>query len=314
MSGTGDQGTGTENTFLASLPEGIRAHEGLKDVKDVADLGTRYVSAITPKPFAEMLPKDIASEAMFKDIKDVEGLARGFHGAQKLIGVPKDQLLRLPANPDDPKEMAPIYDRLGRPDKPESYKLTLPEGMTLNAEASKPIFEKAHELGISQKQLDGLYGALRETATKNEAAAKAKSDGEMAAAVATLKTEWGQAFDQKVANGTAALEHFAKALNLGDGLLKELDATRLGNNPALAKLLDHLGSQLREDGKLTGKAKGEDQLASPTEAKQNINALRADKAFMKQYMDKRDAGHAAAVAKMAALHAQAYPEPGQQAA
>jgi hypothetical protein len=307
------EGNDGGNAFLASLPEGIRAHEGLKDVKDVGDLGTRYVSAITPKPFAETLPKDIAAEAMFKDIKDLDGLARSYHGQAKLLGVPKDQLLRLPAD-DKPENWAPIYDRLGRPEKADAYKLTLPEGVQLNAEAAKPIFEKAHELGLSQKQLDGLYTTLRTTAEANGAAAKAKADGEVAASLAALKTEWGVAYDQKIADATQAIDHFAKALNLGDGLKADLERSGLGNNPALAKLFAGLAANLKEDGKLTGRAAGSESLSSPVEARQNINALRADKNFMKQYTDKRDPGHKAAVDKMAALHQQAYPEPGQVAA
>ncbi len=308
----GDNDTGG-NTFLASLPEGIRAHEGLKDVKDAGDLATRYTAALTPKPFAEMLPKDIAGEAMFKDIKDIEGLARGFHGAQKLVGVPKDQILRLPTD-DKPESWAPVYDKLGRPEKADGYKLTLPQGVELNAEAAKPIFEEAYNLGISQKQLDGLYGKLRTVAEANGAAAKAKSEAEVAASSAALKTEWGVAYDQKIADATLAIDHFAKELKLGDGLKADLERSGLGNNPALAKLFAGLAANLKEDGKLTGRASGSESLASPTEARQNINALRQDKTFMAQYMDKRALGHAEAVAKMAALHAQAYPEAGQQAA
>ncbi len=296
-----------ENTFLASLPEGIRAHEGLKDVKDAGDLATRYTAAITPKPFAEMLPKDIAGEAVFKDLKDLDGLARSYHGQAKLLGVPKDQLLRLPAD-DKPESWAPIYDKLGRPEKADGYKLTVPEGMTFNPETAKPILEKAHELGVSQKQLDGLYGTMIGVGKSNADAAKAKSEGETAAAQQALKTEWGQAYDQKIADATRAIEHFATEMKLGDGLMKDLEKSGLGNNPALAKLFAGLAANLKEDGKLTGKSTGSGSLASPTEAKQNINALRQDKTFMAAYTDKRHAGHADAMAKMEALHQQAYPE------
>lgn len=301
--------TTNDTAWTASLPEAIRGNEAWKDVPDVGTLATRYLD--TRKPFAEMLPKDIAGEATFKDIRDLDGLARGYHGAQKLLGVPKDQLLRLPTD-DKPESWAPIYDKLGRPEKADAYKLTLPDGVTMNTEAAKPIFEKAHELGISQKQLDGLYGTLLGVATKNGEAAKAKSDGELAAASSALKTEWGVAYDQKIAEAMQAVEHFAKEMKLGDGLKADLEKSGLGNNPAIAKLFAGLAANLKEDGKLTGRAAGAESLASPTEARQNIAALQQDKNFMKSYTDKRDPGHAAAMAKMTALYAQANPQ--QQAA
>lgn len=299
--------------FATTLPEGLRAHEAFKDVKDVGDLATRYVSATTPKPFAEMLPKDIAGEAVFKDLKDLDGLARSYHGQAKLLGVPKDQLLRLPTD-DKPESWDPIYNRLGRPEKADAYKLTLPKGVKMNDESAKPIFEAAHKLGVSQKQLDGLYGALAAQGTAQQAAAKAKMVGDIATGVAALKTEWGAATDQKIAGGMTALKHYSEQLKLGDGLVTELERTGLGNSPALAKLLDHLHSNLKEDGKLVGRGGGDDALHSPTEARQNIAALQQDKEFMKAYQDRRHIGHKAAVEKMQAFYALAYPTQQGQAA
>lgn len=299
-------GENSNTDFSASLPEAIRGHEAFVGVKDAGDLATRYVSAITPKPFAETLPKDIAGEAVFKDLKDLDGLARSYHGQAKLLGVPKDQLLRVPTD-DKPESWDPIYNKLGRPEKPDAYKLTLPEGAKLNEELAKPLFETAHKLGVSQKQLDGLYGALAAEGQKQNVAATAKATADQAAAAQALKTEFGMAYDQKIATAVAAVAHLDKTLGLNGQLAKDLEATGLGNHPGLAKVFAHLGSSLREDG-LIGKASGTDQMSSPTEAKQNIAALQQDTNFMAAYMDKRHTGHSAAMAKMSALYAQANPQ------
>lgn len=293
--------------FATTLPEAIRGHDAFKDVKDAGDLATRYVSAITPKPFAEQLPKDIAGEAVFKDLKDLDGLARSYHGQAKLLGVPKDQLLRVPVS-DDAKDWDPIYNRLGRPEKADAYKLTLPDGAKLNDAVAKPIFETAHKLGVSQKQLDGLYGALAAQGKAQQEAETAKQTADLAAAGQALKTEWGQAFDQKVETGKAAIVHLDKTLNLGGQLVKDLETTGLGNHPGLAKVFAHIGASLREDGIIGKAGSGADALNSPTEARQNIAALQADPEFMKAYTDRRNVGHAAAMAKMTALYAQANPQ------
>ena len=148
--------TGSE--WTSSLPADVRGHASLSDVKDVGDLASRYVQL--HKPFAEQLPEKIRGEAAFKDIKNLEGLADSYYNAQKMIGVPKDQLLRLPTS-DKPEDWAPIYNRLGRPEKPADYKLKIPEGFPPAEKAYvDSVTARAHELGLSQKQFDGMQAWL----------------------------------------------------------------------------------------------------------------------------------------------------------
>ncbi len=300
--GTGAAGGG--ESWTASLPETIRGHEAWKGVKDVPDLATKYLNY--QKPFADQLPEKIRGEAAFKDIKNLDGLADSYFNAQKLLGVPKDQLLRLPAD-DKPESWAPVWDKLGRPEKADGYKLTLAEGTTIEPEVQKSLFETAHSLGMPAKALDGLYGWLQARAAQVNAARNGEAAATVAASEAVLKTEWGQAYDAKMADANQAVDHFAKELKLGDQLKKDLEASGLGNNPGLAKLFAGLAANLREDGKLTGRAAGTEGLQSPTEAKQSIAALQQDSNFMKAYRIKGDVGHKAAVEKMQALYEKAYP-------
>ena len=306
--GTQDTGTTTttESTpWTASLPEPIRGNPAWKDVPDVGTLANKYLE--TRRPFAEQLPKDIAADASFKDIKDLDGLARSYHGQVKLLGVPKDQLLRLPTS-DDPKDWDPIHNRLGRPEKPEGYKLTLPEGMKLNEETAKPIFEAAHKAGVSQKQLDALYTTMRGLGEQQEKAAKAKEDAAIAESMGALKTEFGAAYETKVADAIKVLDILAKETGTDSAQLKaDLEKDNLGNRPALIKLLAGVAKRYQEDG-LMGRASGTENLNSPTEARQNIAALQQDANFMKVYRDRNNVGHKDAVAKMEALYKQAYPE------
>lgn len=300
--GTGTGSSGTGESWTSALPEAVRSHASLKDVKDVGDLASRYVTL--NGPFAERLPEKIRGEAAFKDIKSVDALAESYLSAQRMIGVPKEQLLKLPTATADAKDWDPIYNRLGRPEKPDGYKLTVPEGAAApEAEYVASISAKAHELGVSQKQLDGMYGWLYENATKAQAAAKADRDGKIAASVGVLKTEWGQAFDRNIQRAEAAVDYYDDALKMGGNLKAALNRDGLGNNPGLAKLFHALSANLNEDGKLTGKSFGSETLMSPGEAAQSISALYGDKDFMKDYMNpnKRDPAHIAAVSKMEAL-------------
>ena len=305
----GDQTTQTtETSWTSSLPEPIRGHEAWKEVPDVPTLATKYLE--TRKPFADQLPEDIKADAVFRDIKNLDGLARSYKGQAHLLGVPKDQLLKLPVDLTDETEMGPIYERLGRPAKPEEYKLSAIEGVPAPEEKfAKPVFEAAHKLGMTAKQMDGIYGVLAGMAKQQQADAKAASDAVMAQNAAALKTEWGAAHDQKMREAIFATEQLEAKF---PGLKAELDATKLGNLPALAKVFQMFGANLKEDGHVDGRATGGDTLSSPTEAKQQIAALQADKRFQEAYQNRNHVGHAEAMRKMSALFEQAYPE-GQAA-
>jgi hypothetical protein len=298
--------------WTSALPAEVRGHASLSDVKDVGDLATRYVKL--HKPFAEQLPEKIRGEAAFKDIKNLEGLADSYYNAQKMIGVPRDQLLRLPQS-DKPEDWAPVYDRLGRPARPDGYKLKVPEGFPPAEKAyAESVTTRAHELGLSQKQFEGMTNWLYERAAQSLAQQKANAEGQAANWVGSLKTDWGQAFDVKVEQAKHAASYYDEALKLGGALKAALDETGAGNHPAIVKLFVGLAANLKEDGKITGKAFGADALQSPVEAQQQINALRQDANFMKAYMNpnKRDPAKQDAMAKMEALHKLAYPE-GQAA-
>lgn len=298
--GTGDNGAGG-TSWTTSLPENIRGHEALKDIPDVATLTTRYLD--TRKPFAEQLPEKIRGEAAFKDIKNLDGLADSYYNAQKLLGVPKDQILRLPTS-DKPEDWAPVYDKLGRPTKAEDYKLTLKAGQKAEEQFTKALTGKAHELGVSQKQLDGLFGWFMETSTATVASQQAERDAKTAAAAAALKTEWGAAFDSHLADVSHLVDQLEEKY---PGIKKDLEATGAGNSPALAKYLkDQYGSH-KEDGFIRGRAGGSSSLQSPAEAQQSIAALKQDQKFMATYLNRQSAGHKEAVAKMEGLYQLAYP-------
>jgi hypothetical protein len=174
-------------------------------------VGGGTVPAAPPAPlaFADTLPEDIRTDPVFRDIRDLDGLARTFHGQAKFIGIPRDRLLALPADPADAEAMAPIYDRLGRPEKPEAYQFktdALPEGVTRD-EATEGWFRStAHKLGLSQRQASALFEAWNAHVGERIGAATRQSAQAHEAAIGALKTEWGDAFDEKLRVAKAATQ------------------------------------------------------------------------------------------------------------
>src|SRR5579885_1096121 len=108
--------------------------------------------------FLAQVPENIRGEAYFKDIKDVPTLALKAYPQAKLIGRDPETMVVIPG-PDDAEGWARLWQKLGRPEKPEEYKFAapqLPEGLTLDESLHQAFTAKVHELGLSQRQAEQL--------------------------------------------------------------------------------------------------------------------------------------------------------------
>jgi hypothetical protein len=255
-----------------------------------------------PAAFAESLPPDLRESPIFKDIKTLDGLARSYASAAKMVGMDKAQVVALPAEGDE-AAWKDVYAKLGRPEDAKGYGFKPPEGVQVDAKLQDSFASTAHELGLSTKQANALYAWWNGQAGEARTATAAQQAAAEQAATATLKTEWGAAYDQNLGLAKNALAHYGN-----DDVRAELEKSGIGNNPALIKVFAKMGAQLSEDG-LVGKggSGGGGMINSPAEAKQQIAALRADPAFAKTYTDAKAPGHKEAVDKMAGLYAQAFP-------
>lgn len=258
-----------------------------------------------PPAFAETLPADIRGEAAFRDIKDIDGLARGFLGQSKLIGVPRERLLELPADPADAAGFGKIYDRLGRPEAPDKYSFAAPDpatGVKLDDAIVGSFREIAHKAGLSQAQVEALYGWNIGLATAQAKATQENATATHAAAEQALKTEFGAAYDEKLAGAKLALQHFG-------GAKGEEIAARYASDPDLVRIFAQVGAILKEDGLITLPAgKGGAAALSPAEAQQQIATKNADPAFLARRQSDDPAVRQAANAELGKLYAMGYPE------
>lgn len=315
---------GDFGTTIATIPEGIRGHEALKDVKDIGGLVKGLVTIATPKPapaagskeareaFLSMLPEDIRTEATFKDIHDVGGLAKTYHSAAKMVGLDKGQVLRLPSGPDDKEGHAALRTALGVPESVDKYVIPkLGDGKEYSdgdKAFQSMVLPILHKAGVPQSAIDSIVPEWNQHLGKMRADSEAANTAELKRQSEAFKTELGAGYEPTLQLGVDTLAYYAKQAGVGPEVIKELDRDGLGARPGLAKILAHMGKQLQEDGLLgKGGGAGEGGLV-PAEAKQKIAAKEGDATFMKKYRNKGEAGHAEAVAEMSALYQQAYPE------
>jgi hypothetical protein len=221
----------------------------------------------------------------------------GYRNLEKLLGADKaGNAVILPKSDATPEEQAAFFNRLGRPTDAAGYKIEVPQGG--DPEFAKQAGAWFHELGLTQRQGEALAAKWNQHVGGLGAAQVQAQQAAFAADDAALKTSWGQAFAQNVAQAQVGMRAIG-----GPEAVDKLSAA-LGHK-ATMEFLQSIGSRMGEasfEGGQTATKFGD--ALTPGEAKAKIAELRADKSFVAKYLSK-DAG---AVAEMKRLHEYAFPE------
>jgi len=247
------------------------------------------------------LDADSTTYVQAKGWKTPVDLLKSYQGAEKLLSVPADQVIKLPQNNPDPKVWnEQVYDRLGRPKEAAGYELTklVPEGHdTKFAEAASGKF---HELGLNTKQAHELTKWWNESLTSTTKAADDAKAAKHSQEVSTLKAEWGANFETNAALVDKAAEQFGMKAD-------QINALKETMGPAAAmKFLHNIGSKLGvSDQFISGDTRQADFAGglNQDQAKAQVTTWKADKAFMAKYL----AGDAESKQRMQSLMAKAYP-------
>jgi hypothetical protein len=208
--------------------------------------------------------------------------------AEKLIGIPAEQLLRSPKDANDAENLGRIYDKLGVPKDAKDYDFSTVKsanGEVLDAETTEFVRGLATKLHLSKdgatelaKALDGL-GTGAETQELAEYNAKLTSEKEQ------LNKDWGQYAAQ---NKIAAQNAFAKVVS-ALGLTKEQSDTAmaameksLGFGTVL-KIFNAFGTKLGEDTFVNNQQGQQGQVMTKESAKAKLDMNMKDEAWVKKY-------------------------------
>jgi len=265
--------------WRATLPEDIRGEKSLADIKDVGSLAKTYVESQKLIGRSIRIPGKDAGKA------DLDA----FHGKLKEV----QGVVVIPDSADE-AAMGDLYTKLGRPASADKYQIErpkqLPEGMVYNEGREKEIRDAAFKLGISQKQLAGLFQMYNAgEIQRGEARVVEVKKGQTA-----LRAEWGAGFDQRMAAANAFLKQFADA-----DTAAELTASLI-TYPGLAKALSSAGMHFLEDGVISGD-KGS-LVPSTTELREKIAEIKNNKDH--PYHDKKKPGHTEAIERVNSYYEQ----------
>lgn len=220
-----------------------------------------------------------------KGVKDPATLVSSYRELEKFVGVPKEQLLKLPENLDSPEAEA-VFQRLGKPAKAEDYKI---DG------EMKDFAEHFHKANLSTKQAEALVKAYTDRATAQAKAAADAAQIALTNETEALKKAWGNAHDQKMQMAA----HAAKKFELGAEGLSAIQKA-MGYTKG-AEFLAKLGETMGEANFIQGNG-GTQKLDTDT-ARSKIADKMSDPAFMKRYTS----GDKAAIAEMIRLGEDAHP-------
>ena len=223
-----------------------------------------------------------------------ENVVNSYHNLEKMVGADKaGRTVTLLGDDATQEQRNEFYGKLGRPDAADGYSVELPEGQTDSTRLDM-MRNAAHELGISDAQFRGLAEA---DAAYIDAIGQGHADNQAVSAAeaeATLRTEWGAAFDLKV----AGIDVAAHKLGLSDDHLTGL---REAMGPVEAmKFVDGLNTKIGDHDFDTGEGVIPGH-KTPEQAKQELADLTMNKEFMDAWLNKNHPGHKAAVEKKAAL-------------
>tara|TARA_R110000787_G_scaffold78811_1_gene172176 strand:+ start:4810 stop:5703 length:894 start_codon:yes stop_codon:yes gene_type:complete len=223
-----------------------------------------------------------------------ENVLGSYHNLEKMVGADKaGRTITLLGDDASSEERDAYFNKLGRPESAEQYSVALPEG-AIDDTRLNMMRNKAHELGISDAQFSGLAEADAAYLSATQQGMTDKAAVSAVDAEAQLRTEWGAAFDLKV----ASIDVAAHKLGMSED---QLNGLREAMGPVEAmKFVDGLNTKMGDHNFDEGE-KIIPGHKTPEQAEEEFKQLKMNKQFMDAWMDGMHPDHKTAVEKKAAL-------------
>lgn len=250
----------------------------------------------TPASWTDSLSADLKNYVDNKGFKDPGAVLESYINLEKLRGVPQDRLLKMPETSDDP-QWAEVYSKLGKPDTPEGYGLSVPEGEDSTVmDWAKDAF---HKNNLSVDQAQNVIESFRQMAENQQSAELEAYNQGLQKQEMDLKKEWGQAYHQNIANAQAAVKEFGLPSEAIDAMEKAIGFD------GVMKFMNSIGERIGEGKYHAGTGDGQgfgNGVLTPERARAEINKLKQDNTFVQKWQ----AGDIDSRRKMEELHQMAY--------
>jgi len=208
----------------------------------------------------EGLPENIRGEKCLDSIKTIGTLAQSYVHAQKSIGANR---VAIPGENATQEEREAFYKACGRPETEEKYetgKVSLPEGIELDENEVKAFRKFAYANGFSQGLFEKALSYDIERVKRMQTAREEARQAEYNETLTKLQSEYGDKFEQVVAQCNKAMQTF--------GLADVLREKGLLSNYTIIKALAGIGERIGES-----RLKGGEGAATVSDPQSRLNAI-----------------------------------------
>ncbi len=266
--------------------------------------------AVTPhQEFLSGLPEELRSNPAFikfnGESKDeiVGKLANSYVNVQKLVGADKNAVLKFPSSEEDKDGWNEVYSKIGRPDEVDGYDLDkYKDAPGVQPDHLKELASVAHENGVSKAAFQGIVDKYFEQAGSVSQVSEQELEQTISGYTEQLKTEWGDAYEQKTNKILGTLKENATP----EFLQLAADYPYVFDNPAVMKTFDNLIKMTSEDGGVKTAGSSASGALTPDEAKARIAAIHGDDEKMKILTTKGHPMRDSLIAERSKLFAAAY--------
>lgn len=273
--------------------------------KDIKSSETSSPQNDSDSSWLDVFPDEVKSDPNWTKHKTPEGFVKYQKERDTLIG---RKGVILPTEKSTPEEYEKFYNEIGRPAKPEEYKLSdikeLHPSIQVTPESKTAYQMIAHKYGLTNKQADGLNQFLMDVVNRSAMEQDRREQEATKNAETAMRKEWGDKYDSNLKMVTKNI------LKLGGQ--ETLDAMGgekgLGNNPLFIKMLGNVFSMISED--QMGKFKAINDNGSGNETKeQALSKIKEMNNDMKHAIwNERDPNHEEAINERNRLYQIAYGE------
>lgn len=228
---------------------------------------------------------DLKTWADTKGLKSPAETLRSYHNLEKVFGHDKaGRTVVLPGDKAEAAELDSFYNRLGRPETADKYSLDAP------ADADKDLVDwfksTAHKHGLSDKQAKSLFAEYNDMSSGRTTQSTEQQAARFTAEEATLKKEWGAAFEANLNSAKRAAQTYGFTSDEIDALEGKIGYA------GVMKRFAAIGEKQGEGKFIAADTRaGAFGAMTPDQAKHRISEKETDPGFMKRLMEGDKTAH-----------------------
>ena len=194
------------------------------------------------KSWKEAISEEFREDPNIAKFTELDALAKSYINATRMIGQDK---VAIPNENSTDDQWQEVYGKLCRPESPDKYQLEANSDVVpLDEGAIKSFAENAHQLGLNNKQAQGILEFYKNSMEGSVQQNQVDMETAQANAEQELRKEWGRAYEDNIKKAGAVAKANMDA-NILDMQLK--DGTRLGDHPAIIKGFANIANLMSED-------------------------------------------------------------------